>query len=66
MGVITKLNVHTTLTKLELNSRELSSYAFTHIEGNLLPLTDVKYLLKTSKERIQESECEALKVLAKS
>ena len=41
---------HTTLAKLELNARELSSYASTSIEGNPLPLTDVKRLLKNEKD----------------
>lgn len=33
------------LAKLEIEARELSSYASTSIEGNPLPLTDVKRLL---------------------
>ena len=48
------------LAKLELNARELSSYASTSIEGNPLPLTDVKRLLKTSKESIRDTEREVL------
>ncbi len=40
---------HTAVAKLELNARELSSYASTNIEGNPLPLTDVKRLLKPTK-----------------
>lgn len=51
---------HTTLAKLELNARELSSYASTSIEGNPLPLTDVKRLLKTRKESIRDTEREVL------
>lgn len=51
---------HTTLAKLELKARELSSYASTSIEGNPLPLTDVKRLLKTSKESIRDTEREVL------
>lgn len=51
---------HATLAKLELNARELSSYASTSIEGNPLPLTDVKRLLKTSKESIRDTEREVL------
>lgn len=60
------------LAKLELNARELSSYASTSIEGNPLPLTDVKQLLKTRKESIRDTEREvlnynsALQVLYKS
>jgi Fic family protein len=51
---------HSTLAKLELNARELSSYASTSIEGNPLPLTDVKRLLKTRKESIRDTEREVL------
>ena len=51
---------HTTLAKLELSARELSSYASTSIEGNPLPLTDVKRLLKTGKESIRDTEREVL------
>ena len=50
----------TALAKLELNARELSSYASTSIEGNPLPLTDVKQLLKTHKENIRNTEREVL------
>ena len=48
------------LAKLELSARELSSYASTSIEGNPLPLTDVKLLLKTRKESIRDTEREVL------
>lgn len=51
---------HATLAKLELNARELSSYASTSIEGNPLPLTDVKRLLKNSKKSIRDTEREVL------
>lgn len=50
----------TALAKLELSARELSSYASTSIEGNPLPLTDVKRLLKTGKESIRDTELEVL------
>jgi len=49
-----------TLARLELNARELSSYASTSIEGNPLPLTDVKRLLKTRKEHLRDTEREVL------
>jgi len=49
-----------TLAKLELNARELSSYASTSIEGNPLPLTDVKRLLKTRKVSIRDTEREVI------
>jgi len=48
------------LAKLEFDARELSSYASTSIEGNPLPLTDVKRLLKTKKEAIRDTEREVL------
>ena len=48
------------IAKLELKARELSSYASTSIEGNPLPLTDVKRLLKSSKEYIRDTEREVL------
>lgn len=48
------------LAKLELNARELSSYASTSIEGNPLPLTDVKRLLKTKSTYIRNTEREVL------
>lgn len=51
---------HTTLAKLELTARELSSYASTSIEGNPLPLTDVKRLLKNHKDSIRDTEREVL------
>ena len=48
------------LTKLEFEARELSSYASTSIEGNPLPLTDVKRLLKAQKEHVRSTEREVL------
>lgn len=48
------------LAKLEIDARELSSYASTSIEGNPLPLTDVKRLLKTQKENVRDTEREVL------
>lgn len=50
----------TALAKLELDARELSSYASTSIEGNPLPLTDVKRLLKAHKSTIRDTEREVL------
>ncbi len=50
----------TTIAKLELNARALSSYASTSIEGNPLPLTDVKQLLKAKKHHIRDTEREVL------
>jgi Fic family protein len=48
------------LARLEIEARELSSYASTSIEGNPLPLTDVKRLLKTQKEHVRDTEREVL------
>jgi Fic family protein len=48
------------LAKLEVNARELSTYASTSIEGNPLPLTDVKRLLKTHKDTVRDTELEVL------
>jgi Fic family protein len=50
----------TAIAKLELSARALSSYASTSIEGNPLPLTDVKRLLKTKKNHIRDTEREVL------
>lgn len=48
------------LARLELSARELSTFASTSIEGNPLPLTDVKHLLKHKKEYIRDTEKEVL------
>ena len=48
------------LAKLELQARELSTFASTSIEGNPLALTDVKRLLKNKKEHIRDTEREVL------
>ncbi len=48
------------LAKLEIEARELSAYASTSIEGNPLPLMDVKRLLKTHKENVRDTEKEVL------
>jgi hypothetical protein len=50
----------TAIAKLELSAWVLSSYASTSIEGNPLPLTDVKRLLKTKKNHIRDTEREVL------
>lgn len=49
-----------TFAKLEIKARELSTYASTSIEGNPLPLTDVKQLLKTKAVHILDTEREVL------
>jgi len=48
------------LAKLAGEARALSTYASTSIEGNPLPLTDVKRLLKTKKAYIRDTEREVL------
>lgn len=50
----------TALAKLEMNARALSTFASTSIEGNPLPLTDVKRLLKTTKNNVRDTEREVL------
>lgn len=50
----------TVLVSLERQANEISTYASTSIEGNPLPLTDVKRILKTKPENIQKSEQEVL------
>ena len=49
-----------TIARLELDARELSTYSSTSIEGNPLPLTDVKRLLKNHKDAIRDTEREVL------
>jgi len=48
------------LARLTLEARSLSSYASTSIEGNPLPLTDVKRLIKQSPKQIRDTEREVL------
>lgn len=61
LGELRSFNLSDTdLAKLEIEARELSSYASTSIEGNPLPLTDVKRLLKTQKEYVRDTEREVL------
>ncbi|MBI2335159.1 MAG: Fic family protein [Deltaproteobacteria bacterium] len=51
---------HTVLMKFEKKAASLSTYASTSIEGNPLPLTDVKRLLKTRPAHIRNTEREVL------
>jgi Fic family protein len=46
--------------ELEKRARELSSYSSTSIEGNPLPLTDVKNLIKNRPENLRDTEKEVL------
>lgn len=48
------------LLELERSAREVSSYASTSIEGNPLPLTEVKKILKFKPAHIRDSEKEVL------
>jgi Fic family protein len=48
------------LLELERSAREVSVFASTSIEGNPLPLTEVKRLLKTMPVHIRDSEKEVL------
>jgi Fic family protein len=48
------------LAELEKKAREISAFSSTSIEGNPLPLTDVKRILKNKPEHIRDSEKEVL------
>lgn len=48
------------LMELERNARAVSTFASTSIEGNPLPLTEVKKILKVRPEHIRQSEQEVL------
>ncbi|MFZ3301323.1 MAG: Fic family protein [Microgenomates group bacterium] len=48
------------LVEFEKNAREVSAYASTSIEGNPLPLTEVKKVLKSSPTNARDSEREVL------
>lgn len=62
--IITELNGQSfsdvVLAELEKRAREISAFSSTSIEGNPLPLTDVKRILKTRPEHIRDSEKEVL------
>lgn len=51
---------HVVLLELERAAREVSSFASTSIEGNPLPLTEVKKILKSKPAHVRESEKEVL------
>jgi Fic family protein len=48
------------LMEFEKVAREVSTFASTSIEGNILPLTEVKKVLKSKPENIRDSEKEVL------
>lgn len=50
----------TVFVKLRENAEAVSTFASTSIEGNPLPLTDVKRILKNRPENIRDSELEVL------
>src|ERR1035437_6704182 len=49
-----------TLVKLEKAAREISSHSSTSIEGNPLPLTDVKKIIQNKPENLRDSEKEVI------
>lgn len=51
---------HVVLFELEKAAREVSAYASTSIEGNPLPLTEVKKILKSAPQNARQSEQEVL------
>jgi Fic family protein len=51
---------HTVLVELQKDAEAVSSFASTSIEGNPLPLTDVKRILKNEPQNIRDSEREVL------
>jgi Fic family protein len=59
-GLNSKSFTRTVLLDLEREARVLSSFSSTQIEGNPLPLTDVKKLLKSAPEQIKETQREVL------
>jgi len=62
--IITDLNSRSfprvVLVEMEKRAREISAFSSTSIEGNPLPLTDVKRILKNRPENIRDSEKEVL------
>jgi len=51
---------HVILFELEKAAREVSTYTSTSIEGNPLPLTEVKKILKSAPQNVRQSEQEVL------
>lgn len=62
--IVTELNSRSfsnvVLVEMQKRAREISAYSSTSIEGNPLPLTDVKRILKNRPENIRDSEREVL------
>ncbi len=59
-GLNNKRFTQVVLLELERTAREVSTYASTSIEGNPLPLTEVKKILKSIPTHIRDSEKEVL------
>lgn len=63
-AIVTELNYQkfskVVLVEFEKSAREISSYSSTSIEGNPLPLTDVKRILKNAPSNARDSEKEVL------
>jgi len=60
LGLNNKRFSKVVLFELEKNAREISTYASTSIEGNPLPLTDVKSILKNQPQNLRNSEQEVI------
>jgi len=62
--IVTELNSRSfskvVLMEMQRRAREISAFSSTSIEGNPLPLTDVKKILKNKPEHIRDSEKEVL------
>lgn len=62
--IVTDLNSRSfpkvALHEMERRAREVSAFSSTSIEGNPLPLTDVKKILKNRPEHVRDSEREVL------
>jgi Fic family protein len=62
--IVTDLNSRSfpkiVMLEMERRAREISAYSSTSIEGNPLPLTDVKRILKNRPEYIRDTEREVL------
>ena len=62
--IVTDLNSRSfpkvVLLEMERRAREISAHSSTSIEGNLLPLTEVKKILKNKPEFVRDSEREVL------
>lgn len=62
--IVTELNSRSfssvVLVEMQRRAREISAYSSTSIEGNPLPLTDVKKILKNSPAHVRDSEREVL------